>query len=72
MGEGLLLDIENECEPIGYAVNPQFAITCPFLCDNDAERMARIGAEATDFSSTGWGTTAFFGEHDAGEDGHLE
>ena len=32
--------IENECEPIGYAVNPQFAVTCPFLCDKDAERMA--------------------------------
>ncbi len=31
--------IENECEPIGYAVTPQIAIACPFLCDKDEKRM---------------------------------
>lgn len=55
--------IENECEPIGYAVNPQFAITCPFLCDRDEKRMAQIGQENYGFFIYGLGHYSFFGEH---------
>ena len=56
--------IENECEPIGYAVNPQFAITCPFLCDRDEKRMAQIGQENYGFFIYGLGHYSFFGEHE--------
>jgi alkanesulfonate monooxygenase SsuD/methylene tetrahydromethanopterin reductase-like flavin-dependent oxidoreductase (luciferase family) len=56
--------IENECEPIGYAVNPQFAIACPFLCDKDAKRMERVGEESYGFFVYGLGHYSFFGEHE--------
>jgi alkanesulfonate monooxygenase SsuD/methylene tetrahydromethanopterin reductase-like flavin-dependent oxidoreductase (luciferase family) len=56
--------IENECEPIGYAVNPQFAVTCPFLCDRDENRMAQLGAESYGFFIYGLGHYSFFGEHE--------
>jgi alkanesulfonate monooxygenase SsuD/methylene tetrahydromethanopterin reductase-like flavin-dependent oxidoreductase (luciferase family) len=56
--------IENESEPIGYAVNPQFAITCPFLCDRDEKRMAQIGEESYGFFIYGLGHYSFFGEHE--------
>jgi alkanesulfonate monooxygenase SsuD/methylene tetrahydromethanopterin reductase-like flavin-dependent oxidoreductase (luciferase family) len=59
--------IENECDPIGYAVNPQFAITCPFLCDNNEERMAQLGAENYGFFIYGLGHYSFFGEHEPGK-----
>ena len=55
--------IENECEPIGYAVNPQFAVTCPFLCDRDAGRLEKIGMESYGFFIYGLGHYSFFGEH---------
>lgn len=56
--------IENECEPIGYAVNPQFAIACPFLCDKDEKRMEQIGMESYGFFVYGLGHYSFFGAHE--------
>jgi alkanesulfonate monooxygenase SsuD/methylene tetrahydromethanopterin reductase-like flavin-dependent oxidoreductase (luciferase family) len=58
--------LEEECVPIGYAINPQVAITCPFLCDRDAERMEHIGMENYGFFMYGLGHYAFFGEHEPG------
>ncbi|HEX4137597.1 MAG TPA: LLM class flavin-dependent oxidoreductase [Bryobacteraceae bacterium] len=58
--------IEEESEPIGYAVNPQFAIACPFLCDKDAKRMEQIGMESYGFFVYGLGHYSFFGEHEPG------
>jgi alkanesulfonate monooxygenase SsuD/methylene tetrahydromethanopterin reductase-like flavin-dependent oxidoreductase (luciferase family) len=55
--------IENECEPIGYAVNPQFAIACPFLCDNDEKRVEQAGMESYGFFVYGLGHYSFFGAH---------
>jgi alkanesulfonate monooxygenase SsuD/methylene tetrahydromethanopterin reductase-like flavin-dependent oxidoreductase (luciferase family) len=55
--------IENESEPIGYAVNPQFAIACPFLCGRDQNQMDQIGAENYGFFIYGLGHYSFFGEH---------
>ena len=55
---------ENECEPLGYAVNPNFAIACPFLCDRDAAKMDRVGAEAFGFFIYGLGHYSFFGAHE--------
>ncbi len=59
--------LENECEPIGYAVNPQIAITCPFLCDRDEKRVRDISAENHGFFIYGLGHYAFFGEHEPGK-----
>ena len=55
--------IENECEPLGYAVNPNFAVAAPFLCDRDQERVESVGAESYGFFIYGLGHYSFFGEH---------
>lgn len=55
--------LENEAVPLGYEVNPQFAIACPFLCDRDDERALAMGAEAYGFFIYGLGHYSFFGEH---------
>jgi alkanesulfonate monooxygenase SsuD/methylene tetrahydromethanopterin reductase-like flavin-dependent oxidoreductase (luciferase family) len=55
--------IENECEPLGYAVNPNFAVAAPFLCDRDQKRVEQIGAESYGFFLYGLGHYSFFGEH---------
>jgi len=57
---------EKECVPVGYAVNPQIAITCPFLCDRDQERMQQLGAQNYGFFVYGLGHYSFFGEHEPG------
>lgn len=59
--------LENECEPLGQAVNPQFAITCPFLCDRDASKVEQLGAESYGFFLYGLGHYSFFGEHIPGK-----
>jgi alkanesulfonate monooxygenase SsuD/methylene tetrahydromethanopterin reductase-like flavin-dependent oxidoreductase (luciferase family) len=59
--------IETECEPLGYAVNPNFAVAAPFLCDRDADRVAQIGMESYGFFIYGLGHYSFFGEHRPGQ-----
>jgi alkanesulfonate monooxygenase SsuD/methylene tetrahydromethanopterin reductase-like flavin-dependent oxidoreductase (luciferase family) len=59
--------IENECDPIGYSVNPQLAITCPFLCDPDGERVQQLGMENYGYFIYGLGHYSFFGEHEPGK-----
>jgi alkanesulfonate monooxygenase SsuD/methylene tetrahydromethanopterin reductase-like flavin-dependent oxidoreductase (luciferase family) len=59
--------IENECEPLGYAVNPNFAVAAPFLCDRDANRVAQVGIESYGFFIYGLGHYSFFGEHRPGK-----
>lgn len=59
--------LENECVPLGYAVNAQFAIACPFLCGRDGARMEALGAENYGFFLYGLGHYSFFGEHIPGK-----
>ena len=59
--------IENECEPIGYAVNPNIAITCPFLCDRNEQRVREVAEENHGFFMYGLGHYAFFGAHEPGK-----
>jgi alkanesulfonate monooxygenase SsuD/methylene tetrahydromethanopterin reductase-like flavin-dependent oxidoreductase (luciferase family) len=59
--------LENESEPLGHAVNPQFAITCPFLCDRDSRTVEQLGAESYGFFIYGLGHYSFFGEHVPGK-----
>ncbi len=58
--------LEEECDPIGYAINPQVAITCPFLCDRDAKRLELLGMENYGFFIYGLGHYSFFGAHRPG------
>jgi alkanesulfonate monooxygenase SsuD/methylene tetrahydromethanopterin reductase-like flavin-dependent oxidoreductase (luciferase family) len=55
--------MENECEPLGYAANPNFAVAAPFLCDRDQKRVEQIGGESYGFFLYGLGHYSFFGEH---------
>ena len=59
--------IENECEPLGYAVNPSVAIAAPFLCDRNLERVEAAAAEHYGFFVYGLGHYSFFGEHRPGK-----
>jgi len=52
--------IENECEPVGYAINPNIAMACPFLCDRDEDLVHRMAAEHHGFFMYGLGHYAFF------------
>ena len=59
--------IENECEPLGYAVNPNIAIAAPFICDRDQSRAETAGKENYGFFVHGLGHYSFFGEHRPGK-----
>jgi alkanesulfonate monooxygenase SsuD/methylene tetrahydromethanopterin reductase-like flavin-dependent oxidoreductase (luciferase family) len=58
---------ENECEPAGYEVNPNIAITCPFLCGRDEQRVRAMAEENHGFFLYGLGHYAFFGLHEPGK-----
>lgn len=58
--------LENEAVPIGYSVNPNFAIACPFLCDRDEEKVFKLAQESYGFFIYGLGHYSFFGEHRPG------
>src|SRR5216684_3696942 len=59
--------LENECEPVGYDVNPAIAITVPFLCDRDGARVREMSDEHHGFFMYGLGHYAFFGNHEPGK-----
>jgi alkanesulfonate monooxygenase SsuD/methylene tetrahydromethanopterin reductase-like flavin-dependent oxidoreductase (luciferase family) len=48
-------------------VNPQLAITCPFLCDRDERRGQQLGIENYGYFVYGLGHYSFFGEHEPGK-----
>jgi alkanesulfonate monooxygenase SsuD/methylene tetrahydromethanopterin reductase-like flavin-dependent oxidoreductase (luciferase family) len=41
--------LENECEPIAQAINPNIAVMYPFFCDRDAARARQIADENQGF-----------------------
>jgi alkanesulfonate monooxygenase SsuD/methylene tetrahydromethanopterin reductase-like flavin-dependent oxidoreductase (luciferase family) len=55
--------LEKECEPIGYAVNAQIAIACPFLILKDDAKALTLGAENYGYFIYGLGHYSFFGAH---------
>jgi alkanesulfonate monooxygenase SsuD/methylene tetrahydromethanopterin reductase-like flavin-dependent oxidoreductase (luciferase family) len=59
--------IENESVPLGYAVNPNFAVATPFLCDYDEKRLQQVRTESYGFFLYGLGHYSFFGEHRPGK-----
>jgi alkanesulfonate monooxygenase SsuD/methylene tetrahydromethanopterin reductase-like flavin-dependent oxidoreductase (luciferase family) len=59
--------LENECEPVGYAINPQIAMACPFLCDRNGKLAHDMAHEHHGFFMYGLGHYAFFGQHEPGK-----
>jgi len=59
--------LENECEPVGYAINPQIAMACPFLCDRNEQLVRDMTHEHHGFFMYGLGHYAFFGLHEPGK-----
>ena len=59
--------LENECEPVGYAINPQIAMACPFLCDRNEKLVRDMTHEHHGFFMYGLGHYAFFGQHEPGK-----
>ena len=51
----------------GYAVNPNFAIATPFICDKDQKRAEAAAVENYGFFVYGLGHYSFFGEHRPGK-----
>jgi len=58
--------IENESVPLGYSVNPNFAVATPFLCDEDEALLEKARRESYAFFMYGLGHYSFFGEHRPG------
>jgi alkanesulfonate monooxygenase SsuD/methylene tetrahydromethanopterin reductase-like flavin-dependent oxidoreductase (luciferase family) len=59
--------IENEAVPLGYAVNPNFAVATPFLCDLHEKRLEQVRKESYGFFLYGLGHYSFFGQHRPGK-----
>lgn len=59
--------LENECEPIGYAVNANIAIVTGFMCDQNQERAVRMGEDGLKFFSYALGHHYVFGKHEPGK-----
>jgi len=59
--------VAAECTPVGYAVNPQIAVTCPFMCLHDEAQARALSKENHGFFIYGLGHYTYFGEHRPGK-----
>jgi alkanesulfonate monooxygenase SsuD/methylene tetrahydromethanopterin reductase-like flavin-dependent oxidoreductase (luciferase family) len=59
--------LENECEPIGYAINANIAIVTGFMCDPNQERARAMGEDGLKFFSYALGHHYVFGRHEPGK-----
>ena len=55
-----------ECEPVGYAVNPNIAFVTGFMCDRDAARARAMGEDGLKFFAHALGHYYVFGQHQPG------
>jgi alkanesulfonate monooxygenase SsuD/methylene tetrahydromethanopterin reductase-like flavin-dependent oxidoreductase (luciferase family) len=55
--------LENECTPIGHAINPNIAMVTGFSCHEDAEEAQRRGEDGFRFFGYALGHHYIFGEH---------
>ena len=58
--------LENECEPIGYAINPNIAIVTGFMCDPNQEKARVMGEDGLKFFSYALAHHYIFGKHEPG------
>jgi alkanesulfonate monooxygenase SsuD/methylene tetrahydromethanopterin reductase-like flavin-dependent oxidoreductase (luciferase family) len=59
--------LANECEPIGYAINPNIAMVTGFMCDRSEERAREMGVDGLKFFGYALGHHYFFGQHEPGK-----
>ncbi|MGH7906900.1 MAG: LLM class flavin-dependent oxidoreductase [Candidatus Binataceae bacterium] len=57
---------EKECEPVGYAVNPNIAIVTGFMCDRSGEKAKAMGEEGLKYFAYALGHYYLFGRHQPG------
>jgi alkanesulfonate monooxygenase SsuD/methylene tetrahydromethanopterin reductase-like flavin-dependent oxidoreductase (luciferase family) len=58
--------LAKECEPIGYAVNPNIAFVTGFMCDRDAGKAREMGEDGLKFFAHALGHYYVFGQHQPG------
>jgi alkanesulfonate monooxygenase SsuD/methylene tetrahydromethanopterin reductase-like flavin-dependent oxidoreductase (luciferase family) len=58
--------LAKECEPIGYAVNPNIAFVTGFMCDRDAGKARAMGEDGLKFFAHALGHYYVFGQHQPG------
>jgi alkanesulfonate monooxygenase SsuD/methylene tetrahydromethanopterin reductase-like flavin-dependent oxidoreductase (luciferase family) len=58
--------LANECEPVGYAVNPNIAFVTGFMCDKDAAKARSMGEDGLKFFAHALGHYYVFGQHQPG------
>ena len=58
--------LANECEPVGYAVNPNIAFVTGFMCDRDAAKARSMGEDGLKFFAHALGHYYVFGQHQPG------
>jgi alkanesulfonate monooxygenase SsuD/methylene tetrahydromethanopterin reductase-like flavin-dependent oxidoreductase (luciferase family) len=58
--------LEKECEPVGYAINPNIAFVTGFMCDRDSTQAQAMGADGLKFFAHALGHYYFFGRHQPG------
>ncbi|HUF85546.1 MAG TPA: LLM class flavin-dependent oxidoreductase [Acidimicrobiia bacterium] len=56
----------EECDPVGYAVNPQVACVTPMMLHHDESEAIRRGAEGANFFGYSLGHYYVFGDHRPG------
>jgi alkanesulfonate monooxygenase SsuD/methylene tetrahydromethanopterin reductase-like flavin-dependent oxidoreductase (luciferase family) len=59
--------LENECEPIGYAINPNIAIVTGLMADEDADKARLASEEGLKFFSYALAHHYVFGKHQPGK-----
>jgi alkanesulfonate monooxygenase SsuD/methylene tetrahydromethanopterin reductase-like flavin-dependent oxidoreductase (luciferase family) len=55
-----------ECEPVGFAVNPNIAFVTGFMCDRDSARARTMGEDGLKFFAHALGHYYVFGQHQPG------
>ena len=58
--------LARECEPVGYAINPNIAFVTGFMCDRDAARAHAMGDDGLRFFAHALGHYYVFGQHQPG------
>jgi alkanesulfonate monooxygenase SsuD/methylene tetrahydromethanopterin reductase-like flavin-dependent oxidoreductase (luciferase family) len=59
--------LENECEPIGLAVNPSIALTTMMMCGNTREQAIEMDRDGSNFFTYAVGYYYVFSEHEPGK-----
>jgi alkanesulfonate monooxygenase SsuD/methylene tetrahydromethanopterin reductase-like flavin-dependent oxidoreductase (luciferase family) len=59
--------LSSECEPVGYAINPNIAMVTGFMCDRSSDSARAMGEEGLKFFGYALGHHYVFGQHEPGK-----